>query len=127
MSRVRRKNTAPELLVRRLLSERKVRYRLHLSSLPGTPDLYVGRLKLAIFVNGCFWHGHENCKRATRPRTNVDFWTDKISRNVARDQRVVRELKLRGVDSIVIWACNRTAMKRACSLVARRYLAAAAS
>src|ERR1700688_135355 len=92
MSRVRAQDTKPERLLRKLLSDRGVRYRLHVKSLPGKPDIYVPRLGLAIFVHGCFWHGHD-CPRGTAPKSNVDFWNCKLSRNIARDAEQMAKLR----------------------------------
>jgi DNA mismatch endonuclease (patch repair protein) len=100
MSRVHGKNTQPELLVRRVLSRLNVRYRLHSSSVPGKPDLYVGRCRTAIFVNGCFWHQH-GCARSARPKSNGPFWAKKLDDNLVRDARVranLKQLDIRVVD-----------------------------
>lgn len=121
MSRVRSRDTAPELLVRRLLSSAGVRYRLHRKDLPGRPDLYIPRLRLALFVNGCFWHGH-GCRRAGRSRTNVDFWTKKIARNVARDKDALERLQAMGVEALTLWTCEDSAFPKVCRAIARRYL-----
>jgi DNA mismatch endonuclease (patch repair protein) len=105
MARVRSRGTEPELRLRRALSERGVRYRLHRKDIPGTPDVYVSRLRLAIFVNGCFWHGHD-CPRGRRPATNADFWDTKINRNRARDAEVSQKLATAGFESLTIWQCG---------------------
>ncbi|MHB8152811.1 MAG: very short patch repair endonuclease [Vulcanimicrobiaceae bacterium] len=120
MSLVRSRDTAPELLVRRLLSDEGVRYRLHRRDLPGRPDLYVPRLRLAIFVNGCFWHGHA-CARGRRPKTNVAFWDQKISINIARDTAAQARLLETGIKTIVLWTCQLDAAARICRRVSRRY------
>ena len=120
MSRVRSRDTAPELLVRKLLSSRGVRYRLRRKDLPGRPDVYVSRLRLAIFVNGCFWHGH-NCARGRKPATNVEFWESKIARNVDRDVAAIRALAERGIESRVVWTCSLKDFKGVADDVARRY------
>lgn len=120
MSRVRSRNTMPEKIVRRLLSQAGVRYRLHRSDLPGRPDLYVGRLRLAIFVNGCFWHGH-TCARGGRPKKNSRFWNEKINRNVVRDLAARTALRRMGVRSIVLWTCKLRAFPVMCRAVARAY------
>ena len=93
MSRVRNKNTKPEILVRRLLHRAGFRYRLHKSGLPGRPDVVMSKYKTVIFVNGCFWHRHKNCKDATTPKTRTSFWKKKFEENVQRDERVAAELK----------------------------------
>jgi DNA mismatch endonuclease (patch repair protein) len=120
MARVRTKGTAPELELRRLLWREGVRYRLHRRDLPGTPDVYVPRLRLAIFVHGCFWHGHE-CPRGSRPKTNTDFWNAKISRNVARDERTRIGLSARGIKSLELWTCRRAEFAIQCVIIGRRY------
>lgn len=107
MARVRNKDTAPEILVRKLLYSMGYRYRLHVKTLPGTPDIaFKGRRK-AIFINGCFWHGHD-CARGRSPRTNIDFWQAKINRNVARDEKSQHELERQGWQVLYIWQCETT-------------------
>lgn len=120
MARVRSRGTAPEIAVRKALSRVGVRYRLHRKDLPGTPDVYVGRLRLAIFVNGCFWHGHD-CPRGKRPATNADFWYAKIERNRERDATVTRELAERGIESLTVWQCDLRYCDAVASTVAERY------
>lgn len=120
MSRVRSRNTKPELRVRKLLTERGVRYRLQRKDLPGRPDVYVPRLRLALFVNGCFWHGHD-CPRGRKPSSNVEFWDTKISRNVERDAAVQRALAERGIEACVIWTCCASEFERIADDVALRY------
>lgn len=120
MSRVRSRDTAPELLVRRILTDLGVHYRLHRRDLPGRPDVYVGRLRLAIFVNGCFWHGH-GCERAGRSKTNADFWQKKIAGNVARDRLAEERLKEMGVRVVNLWTCEVAGFLAICKNIARRY------
>lgn len=120
MSRVRSRNTLPELTLRRLLSDRGVRYRLHRSDLPGKPDLFISRLRLALFVNGCFWHGHE-CSRGRLPLSNRDFWKTKIDRNKQRDEAVIEELRKRGIDGRVVWTCRKEAFEELADTVATQY------
>jgi DNA mismatch endonuclease (patch repair protein) len=86
MSRIRGKNTKPEILVRKGLHARGFRFRLHNKKLPGSPDLVLTKYGVAIMVNGCFWHGHKGCRYATMPKTNVEFWETKIARNRHRDE-----------------------------------------
>ena len=105
MARIASKNTQPELFVRRTLWRLGVRYRLHRKDLPGRPDLYVPRLRLAVFVNGCFWHGHD-CSKGRPPKSNVDFWRSKLDRNIERDTRALSSLADRDVESLVVWACE---------------------
>lgn len=105
MARIRSKNTAPELLVRRLLHAMGYRFRLHRSELPGKPDIvFVGRRK-AIFVHGCFWHAHD-CKIGRTPKTRLYFWEPKLQRNRARDLENERALQSQGWDVLTIWQCE---------------------
>ena len=106
MRRVRTRGTAPELAVRRLLHAEGYRFRVHPRELPGTPDIVLPRFRTAVFVHGCFWHGHRNCSAAKRPQTNVDFWNVKIDNNIARDKRIVRALRKDGWRVIVVWECE---------------------
>src|SRR4051812_3249076 len=92
MARVRSKNTRPELIVRKLLFAAGYRYRLHVRTLPGSPDLVFPGRKKVIFVHGCFWHRHENCNLARMPKSRVEFWSVKLNGNRQRDQRVFSEL-----------------------------------
>jgi len=106
MARVRSKNTKPELLIRKALWARGLRYRIHVKDLPGRPDIVFPGSLLAVFVNGCFWH-HHGCHRSRKmPRTNAEFWQKKIAANVSRDERVREELKKRGWSLIVAWECQ---------------------
>jgi DNA mismatch endonuclease (patch repair protein) len=105
MARVRQKNTTPEMVVRRLLHRMGYRFRLHLKDLPGCPDIVLPRHKKVILVHGCFWHQHD-CKKASLPRSNVEFWTDKLGKNVQRDRRTVEQLELLGWGSLTIWECE---------------------
>lgn len=106
MSRVRGKNTGPELTVRRLLHAMGLRFRLHRRDLPGTPDIVLPRFRTAIFVNGCFWHGHAGCRRARLPETRKDFWEAKICRNIERDSQSAAELRDMGFRVLVLWECE---------------------
>jgi DNA mismatch endonuclease (patch repair protein) len=106
MSRVKSKNTTPELAVRRLVFGMGYRYRLHDRKLPGTPDLvFSGRRKI-IFVNGCFWHGHKGCRYARLPKTKVDFWREKIKKNKARDHKNTARLRRNGWKVLTVWQCE---------------------
>jgi DNA mismatch endonuclease (patch repair protein) len=105
MRAVKSRNTGPELAVRKLLAEIAPGYRLHRADLPGKPDIVYGRRKLAIFVHGCFWHGHE-CARGNRPpRANADYWRQKIERNRARDARHLDALARMGWRTLVVYEC----------------------
>lgn len=106
MSKIRSKNTLPELLVRKALWQMGYRYRLHYKKLPGKPDIVMVKCKTAIFVHGCFWHRHKNCIEASRPKTNSEYWETKISKNVERDKKHKKEIEKIGWKVIVIWECD---------------------
>lgn len=106
MSRVGPRDTAPEKIVSRFLRESKIRYRGHVKSLPGTPDFVLKELRTVIFVHGCFWHGHRNCKYYKLPRTNTTFWKMKVDTNRSRDRRKSRLLRNAGWTVITIWQCQ---------------------
>lgn len=106
MRAVRRADTGPELILRKLLHAHGYRFRLHRRDLPGTPDIVLPRRKVTIFVHGCFWHGHERCSKATTPKMRVPFWTEKFERNVARDRRNEGLLRDLGWTVLVIWECE---------------------
>lgn len=105
MARVKQKNTAPELIVRRTLHSLGYRFRLHRRDLPGNPDIVLPKYKSIVLVHGCFWHGH-SCPRGKRPGTNQDFWNAKLDRNIERDDEVVRSLKALGWHVLVVWECE---------------------
>jgi DNA mismatch endonuclease, patch repair protein len=105
MSRVKGRDTKPELLVRSVVHSLGYRFRLHGKELPGRPDLVLPRHRKVIFVHGCFWHGHAGCRRAARPSTNREFWDRKIEGNVARDAANVRALRRAGWKVLVVWQC----------------------
>jgi DNA mismatch endonuclease (patch repair protein) len=121
MARVRVKNTEPELEIRKILYAKGVRYRIHRQDLPGKPDIYIPRLRVAIFVNGCFWHGHEGCSRAALPKTNASFWKSKIQGNALRDQRICTELRLLGIEPVLIWTCDAKNFVRICAMLAKQW------
>lgn len=106
MSQIRGKNTKPEMLVRRFLHANGFRYSLHRKDLPGKPDIVLPKYKTVIFIHGCFWHGHANCKYFKIPRTRTKWWTDKIKRNKENDKKAVRGLKKGGWRVITIWSCR---------------------
>lgn len=106
MSRIRGKNTKPEILVRKGLHARGFRFRLHNKKLPGSPDIVLPKYGVAIMVNGCFWHGHKGCRYATKPKTNVAFWETKIARNRHRDEVTNAHLEALGWHVITIWECE---------------------
>jgi len=106
MSKVRQEGTKPEILIRRFLFSHGFRYRKNDKRYPGKPDIVLPKYRTMIFVHGCFWHGHENCKAATLPKTNTDFWKKKISENIARDQKNIEALREEGWNVITIWQCE---------------------
>lgn len=104
MAKIRSKNTAPELMIRKVLHKNGLRFRLHCKKLPGTPDLVFPKYQAVLFVNGCFWHGHK-CSDGTLPSSNVKFWKTKIQDNKKRDGRNIKELLALGFKILVIWQC----------------------
>ena len=106
MSRIRSKATKPELLVRHWLWSHGYRYRLNVKSVPGKPDIVLRKYRTAIFVNGCFWHGHEDCRLYSVPKSNTDFWIAKVQRNRERDQEEYKALHDAGWQVVVIWECQ---------------------
>ena len=106
MSRIRSKATKPEMAVRRWLWAHGYRYRLNVKSVPGKPDIVMRRYRTAIFVNGCFWHGHEGCSKFVMPKSNTAFWQTKIARNRERDRQNYEVLLQNGWQVIVLWECQ---------------------
>ena len=106
MSRIKGKNTRPEMLVRRFLFANGFRYRLHDDKLPGKPDIVLPRYKTVIFVHGCFWHGHEGCRYFVVPKTRTEWWMQKIEGNKLNDSRKVLSLEEMGWNCITIWECQ---------------------
>ncbi len=106
MSRIRGKDTKPELLVRKGLHTRGFRFRLQDRKLPGRPDIVLLKYGVAIMVNGCFWHGHKGCRYATKPKSNIEFWETKIARNKHRDEVTAAHLEALGWTVIVVWECE---------------------
>lgn len=106
MSRIRGKNTKPELALRKSLHKLGLRYRLHCADLPGKPDLVLPRYRTVIFVHGCFWHRHAGCKIATTPKSNTSFWLEKFEKNVARDAQTIAELHSMGWTVLIVWECE---------------------
>jgi DNA mismatch endonuclease, patch repair protein len=119
MARVRQEHTAPELAVRRAAHALGYRFRLHRKNLPGTPDLVFPKHKIALQVQGCFWHRHQDCPRCTWPKTRADFWSAKFEANVARDRRNATELKKLGWKVAVIWECETIESKNLLAVVRR--------
>ena len=121
MSAIKGKNTKPELLVRKFLVNRGFRYRLNHPRLPGHPDLVLRKYRTVIFVNGCFWHGHEGCRYYVLPKTNVDYWQRKIARNRSRDIEERQRLTSMGWRCITIWECQLKPKVRQQTLEALEY------
>jgi DNA mismatch endonuclease (patch repair protein) len=106
MAAVKSKNTAPEIIARRAAHRLGLRFRVHGGGLPGRPDMVLPKHRTVVFVNGCFWHGHEGCSRSRLPRSNVAFWTEKISRNRLRDSRSRTSLEEMGWRVVILWECE---------------------
>jgi DNA mismatch endonuclease (patch repair protein) len=105
MSRIRSKNTKPEMIVRKKLHSLGYRYRLHKKELPGKPDIFLKKFNLAIFVNGCFWHQH-GCKKTSMPKSNKNYWTEKLKKNVIKDKKNKKTLLNMGFNVLTMWECE---------------------
>ena len=112
MSRIKGKDTKPELLVRGYLHAHGFRYRLHDKRLPGKPDIVLPKYKTVIFVHGCFWHGHEGCKYFVVPKTRTEWWVEKITNNQIKDNNVKNSLVSLGWKVIIIWSCKLSVNKK---------------
>lgn len=121
MAAIHSANTKPEMIVRKYLFSHGFRYRLNHPRLPGRPDIVLRKYHTCIFVNGCFWHGHKGCKYYVIPKSNTEFWTNKINRNIARDERVQKELAQMGWHCITIWECDLKPQKREQTLISLEY------
>lgn len=119
MARIRGKNSAPELALRRLVHGMGFRYRLHCKDLPGNPDMVFPARDAVIFMHGCFWHRHTNCGRARTPKSRVAFWTEKLEGNRLRDQRNRRKLRAMGWRVLVVWECQLSNPEKVSALVCR--------
>ena len=113
MSRIRGKDTGPERALRSLLHREGFRFRLHSKQLPGKPDIYLGGYRTAIFVHGCYWHRHADCRLATTPSTRREYWLDKFAETVRRDQRKQAELEAQGINVLTVWECELEADPKA--------------
>lgn len=116
MSKIKSKNTKPELLVRKFLHKHGFRYRLHVKDLPGKPDIVLPKYKTVIFVHGCFWHGHENCKYYVVPKTRTQWWLNKIHINVLRTLNVNITLFKQGWKVLEVWECQLKKQKKEVTL-----------
>lgn len=106
MSQIRSRDTKPEVWLRKKLFGQGYRYRKNTNKIHGHPDIWLKKYNTAIFVHGCFWHRHEECKYASIPKSHVEFWTEKFQKNVARDNRVMSELEASGVKALIVWECT---------------------
>jgi DNA mismatch endonuclease, patch repair protein len=106
MSRIKGKDTKPEMLVRRFLHAQGFRYRLHVKDLLGKPDIVLPKYKTIIFIHGCFWHGHEGCRYYVVPKTRTEWWLNKINGNIVNDTKAVKALKKEGWKIITLWECQ---------------------
>lgn len=106
MSRIRSKDTKPELIVRKFLFSRGLRFKIHDKKLPGKPDIVLPKYRSVIFVHGCFWHNHSNCSRAVLPKTNQEYWIPKIERNIKNDLLAKQELEEKGWLVYHVWECS---------------------
>lgn len=106
MARIKSKNTKPEIYLRKFLYSQGIRYRVNYSELEGKPDIYISKYRTAIFVNGCFWHRHENCRLASSPKTNTEYWEKKFRNNTERDRKIFSALSKFGIKVIVVWECE---------------------
>lgn len=106
MAKISGKETKPEIMVRKFLFNSRLRYRKNVNTLPGTPDIVLPKYKTVVFVHGCFWHGHEECNRSKLPSTKYEFWREKISNNVSRDDANIKGLRSLGWHTAIIWQCE---------------------
>jgi len=113
MSRIKSKDTKPELALRKVLHGLGFRYRLHGAGLPGKPDIVLPKYKTVVFVHGCFWHRHPGCNIATTPKSNTEFWKDKFQKNKERDTRSKETLEKLGWTVLIAWECELDSMKKA--------------
>jgi DNA mismatch endonuclease (patch repair protein) len=111
MSRIKGKDTKPEKIVRSLLHEMGYRFRLHVDNIPGKPDIVLARHHKIIFINGCFWHRHQICRKKKPPKTNAKFWLEKITKNVKRDKLIQKQLSVAGWRVLTIWECEASVIE----------------
>ena len=116
MSRIRSQDTKPELMVRKFLFSKGFRFRVNVKKLPGSPDIVLRKYRTVIFIHGCFWHGHENCKIAHIPKTRTEWWEKKINKNISRDTDTRAELKKMGWRTMVVWECQLSPKQRETTL-----------
>ncbi|MBA4317990.1 MAG: very short patch repair endonuclease [Flavobacterium sp.] len=106
MAAIKSKNTKPEIVLRKMLHANGLRFRLHRKDLPGKPDIVLPKYKTVIFVHGCFWHRHKNCKRASTPKSNIKYWIEKFKYNIERDLRIKNKLKSYKLNVLIVWECQ---------------------
>jgi DNA mismatch endonuclease (patch repair protein) len=116
MSMIKGKNTKPEMIVRKYLFSKGFRYRVNVKELPGKPDIVLRKYRTVIFINGCFWHGHEGCKYFVIPKTRTEWWRAKIDKNIARDAEVRDKLRSMGWRTMVVWECQLKSAQRQLTL-----------
>jgi DNA mismatch endonuclease (patch repair protein) len=112
MSRIKGKDTKPEILVRKFLFAKGLRYRLHDKKMAGKPDIVLAKYRTVVFIHGCFWHGHEDCKYFVVPKTRTDWWLDKINKNKEKDNDSILKLNEEGWHTIVVWECDLKSKKK---------------
>lgn len=112
MSRIRSKNTKPEIMVRSILHRMGYRFRLHRKDLPGKPDIVLPKYKTVIFVHGCFWHHHKGCRRGNIPKSNTDYWIPKIEKNKKRDRKHRAALRKLGWNVLTVWECEVNSIEK---------------
>jgi DNA mismatch endonuclease, patch repair protein len=117
MSRIKGKDTKPEMLIRKFLHAQGFRYRLHVKNLPGKPDIVLPKYKTVIFIHGCFWHGHDRCEYYVIPKTRTEWWVNKINSNIANDEKAIRGLKQDNWKIITVWECQLKAKTSAKTLI----------
>lgn len=121
MSNIKGKHTLPEIVARKSAHKLGLRFRLHRKELPGRPDMVFARWQTALFVNGCFWHHHQHCKKSALPKSNTQFWERKIEQNVKRDLRNYATLKEQGWKVVVLWQCEIKTVEQASVLLKRHF------
>ena len=112
MSKIRSKDTKPEIVFRKMLFAEGYRYRKNVTTVPGHPDLYLPKYHTAVFINGCFWHRHAGCKYAYTPKSRTEFWEKKFAQNIKRDQAVHQMLRQQGIKCMVVWECTVKKMQK---------------
>jgi len=112
MSRIRAKNTKPEIILRSMLHRKGYRFRINHKGLPGKPDVVLPKYRSVIFVHGCFWHGHEGCKDYSPPKTRTEWWINKIKGNIKKDKENTKQIKKQGWQVIIVWECELATKNR---------------